>query len=287
MLVKQLGPKSPNGADKPPQGMTLDDYRHGPVRMMPVHKPADKFLPLGERSAKPAFMPLHGQGSASIQVAAAKRTAPVVDKEQFLRDLLPEAEAAAKELGVDPKMLLSQAALETGWGRHTVRGADGSDSHNLFGIKAGKDWEGQRVATTTLEYVQGVPVRKTDYFRAYDSYKDCFHDYVAFLRDNPRYAQAIEQGDDPHAFFAGLQRAGYATDPRYANKVLAIYRQLEDYDVGATNVAAATAPATTTTTEAPVVAAAAPAEPDPAQQAPVADSSTAEPAPSESGEENA
>lgn len=280
MLVKQLGHQAGKTDNAPRQGMGLDAYRHGAVRAMPVHKPAAGAMALGMRpgAAKPAFVPL--QRTAPTHAAPARRIPPVVDKQEFLREMLPEAQAAAKELGVDPKLLLSQAALETGWGRHTVRRGDGSDSYNLFGIKARNGWEGRRVATTTLEYIQGVPVRKTDYFRAYDSYKDCFHDYVGFLRDNPRYAQAISQADDPQRFVAALQNAGYASDPRYASKVMAIYRQWGDFDVETSNIAAA-APATETP-----AAASPPAGPDPAQ-APVADSSPSEPAPSGSGEEDA
>lgn len=259
LLVKQLGHQAAKAGDKPPQGMGLDDYRHGAVRMMPLHGAAAGSHPI-ERPVKPAYMPLQGTASAHV---AARRTPPVVDKQEFLRELLPEAEAAAKELGVDPKLLLSQAALETGWGRHTVRRGDGGDSYNLFGIKAGSGWQGRRVATTTLEYIQGVPVRKTDYFRAYDSYKDSFHDYVGFLRDNPRYAQAISRADDPQGFVSALQKAGYATDPRYASKVMAIYRRWSDFEVETSNIVAS-----------------------PATPTPVADSSQIESASSESGEES-
>jgi flagellar protein FlgJ len=140
----------------------------------------------------------------------------------FIASLWPDAVRAGRELGVSPRVLIAQAALETGWGRHIPRNADGSTSHNLFGIKAGSHWEGARVPTTTLEYSAGALRRERADFRSYGSYEQSFRDYVGFLRDNPRYAGALAQGDNPRAFASALQRAGYATDPNYASKIGAI-----------------------------------------------------------------
>lgn len=143
--------------------------------------------------------------------------------EEFVSTLWPHAQQAAAELGVDPKMLLAQAALESGWGKSMSRTASGQVSHNLFGIKADRSWGGTSIASTTLEYENGVVQKAQAAFRSYDSYADSFRDYVQFLRGNPRYAEALRHANDPERFIAGLQKAGYATDPAYARKVLSIY----------------------------------------------------------------
>ena len=139
--------------------------------------------------------------------------------EEFVRDIWPAARRAADELGADPRALVAQAALETGWGRHVIRRSDGEGANNLFGIKASAGWEGERVRVPTLEYRDGIPRREMAEFRAYDTLEESFRDYLAFLRNNPRYADALEVSDDPVAFTDALQQAGYATDPQYARKI--------------------------------------------------------------------
>ena len=136
-----------------------------------------------------------------------------------MRTLWPHASEAAARLGLPPEALLAQAALETGWGRHVIRRADGGSSHNLFGIKADGRWQGERASTQTLEYVDGVAVRVRDHFRAYASHADSFNDYVDFLQRNPRYRDALQRTGDAAAYFSALQAAGYATDPAYATKI--------------------------------------------------------------------
>jgi peptidoglycan hydrolase FlgJ len=143
-------------------------------------------------------------------------------KEDFLRQLRPHAERAARELGVDPNALLAQAALETGWGRSVPCNAQGGCSFNLFGIKAGSQWSGATVNVPTLEFEAGIPVRKVERFRAYDSPADSFRDYAALIRDSSRYANARGAGDDVEAFATALQQGGYATDPHYAQKIAAV-----------------------------------------------------------------
>jgi flagellar protein FlgJ len=138
--------------------------------------------------------------------------------EAFTRTLWPHAEHAARALGTDPKALVAQAALETGWGRSVIRHPDGRSSFNVFGIKATPDWQGERVRVATLEYENGVAVRRHAEFRAYGSQAEAFADYVKLLRNNPRYADALGV-TDPAAFAQALQRAGYATDPAYAEKL--------------------------------------------------------------------
>lgn len=146
------------------------------------------------------------------------------DAEQFVRDLMPQARAAAERLGVDPKLLLAQAALETGWGRSLPRRADGSSSNNLFGIKAGGSWHGQSVAQWTLENVGGTVTRQREQFRAYSTAADSFADYAALIGESPRYARALEAGERPEHYVREVAAGGYATDPDYADKWLSMYR---------------------------------------------------------------
>jgi len=147
---------------------------------------------------------------------------PFSSPEDFVRRLLPVAKPTAEELGVDPRVLVAQAALETGWGKAVIHRSDGSSSHNLFGIKADSRWSGDTVRANTLEYEDGVMQRRREPFRAYDSFTDSFGDYLSFLHENPRYREVLEKTDDPRDFLEALQRAGYATDPKYAEKILGI-----------------------------------------------------------------
>ncbi|MCG9677902.1 flagellar assembly peptidoglycan hydrolase FlgJ [Vibrio sp. Isolate23] len=147
--------------------------------------------------------------------------------EAFVASMKPYAEKAARALGVDSSLLLAQAALETGWGQKVVSNSRGS-SNNLFNIKADKSWAGDKVATQTLEYHQGVPVKENAAFRSYTSFEDSFNDYVRFLNDNPRYTMALRHEGSNEQFIRGIHQAGYATDPQYANKVLRVKAQIDE-----------------------------------------------------------
>lgn len=144
-------------------------------------------------------------------------------KQAFVEQLLPLAQKAAAELGVEPKVLIAQAALETGWGRSVIKNRDGSSSYNLFNIKAGSAWDGRQARVSTLEFEGGIPTKVMSGFRAYDSYADSFNDYVKFIKEKPRYADAVKQVSNPERYMRELQQAGYATDPHYAGKVMNIY----------------------------------------------------------------
>lgn len=141
----------------------------------------------------------------------------------FLQRHGAAAEAVAEESGIPARFMLAQAAHETGWGRRTIRGADGSESNNLFGIKAGPGWTGPTMTTTTTEVVNGQPQKVQARFRAYASAEDSLRDYARLIGNSPRYSgvmQAAQAGaGDASAFARGLQRAGYATDPQYAAKL--------------------------------------------------------------------
>ncbi|EJO2019915.1 flagellar assembly peptidoglycan hydrolase FlgJ [Vibrio vulnificus] len=147
--------------------------------------------------------------------------------ELFITLMKPYAERAAKSLGVEPSLLLAQAALETGWGQKVVKNARGS-SNNLFNIKADRSWAGDKVTTQTLEFHDNTPVKETAAFRSYDSFADSFNDYVAFLNNNPRYQTALQHNGDSESFIRGIHRAGYATDPEYADKVLKVQQRIDN-----------------------------------------------------------
>lgn len=146
--------------------------------------------------------------------------------ESFVASMKPYAEKAARALGVDSSLLLAQAALETGWGQKVLNNSRGS-SNNLFNIKADRSWNGDKVATQTLEYHQGVPVKESAAFRSYANYEESFNDYVRFLNKNPRYTTALRHGGNDEQFIRGIHQAGYATDPAYADKVLSVKARID------------------------------------------------------------
>lgn len=187
------------------------------------------------RAAIPAARPRPAENAAAptAEIAAAPVVSPGVPAGAPVRADVPErvagfvgkvwkdAVAAGRGLGVPPQFVVAQAALETGWGRAELRRADGSPSYNLFNIKAGASWKGDTVELPVTEYANGRAYTENARFRAYGSYAEAFRDYVALLRDNPRYADALGQRD-ASAFADGLVRGGYATDPHYADKLVRI-----------------------------------------------------------------
>jgi flagellar protein FlgJ len=162
-----------------------------------------------------------------VAATPARSGAAPAHVETFVQRLLPHAQAASAATGIPARFMLGQAALESGWGKAEIRGADGQNSHNLFGIKAGASWKGKTVDIVTTEYVNGKPQKQVDTFRAYDSYADSFRDYANLLRNNARYQNVLAQGHDAAGFAQGLQQAGYATDPKYAQKLMSVIRLFE------------------------------------------------------------
>lgn len=142
--------------------------------------------------------------------------------EEFVESLLPIAQEVAKDIGLDPKAMVAQAAVETGWGQYMIHSGDGKNSHNLFGVKASRGWQGEKHYVDTLEF-QGATAQKTKAaFRGYDSFDDAMHDYVEFLKSSPRYTSALQNTSNPEQYFSELQQAGYATDPAYKDKVMSV-----------------------------------------------------------------
>jgi flagellar protein FlgJ len=195
LLIRQLGPETTSAAARVPVSMP-----QRMVRAAPTAAPAASTPPSNSPDA---------YGSP----------------EDFIQALKPAAERAAQVLSLAPQVLLAQAALETGWGKSVIRGGDGRSSHNLFGIKADSQWAGETVTVSTLEFRDGIFTPERAVFRAYRSPGQSFEDYVTFLRNQPRYRDALAQSAHPKAFLEALQAAGYATDPHYATKVMTVLDQ--------------------------------------------------------------
>lgn len=140
---------------------------------------------------------------------------------EFVSRVWPHALEAAAQVGVPAHFLVAHAALETGWGRHEPRRADGSPSFNLFGVKAGRSWRGDVVEATTTEFSGGVASQTQERFRAYGSYAESFRDYAALIAGRPRFSSVLGASDGTD-FARKLQQAGYATDPMYADKLARI-----------------------------------------------------------------
>lgn len=152
-----------------------------------------------------------------------RETTSFKTSEQFINTMLPYAESAAEELGVDPKVLVAQSALETGWGNSVGKLTNGKSSYNLFNIKAGSGYNGNQYTKQTIEYSDGVAKLEKASFRAYNSYQESFDDYVNLIKNNPRYQDALNVASDSKQYIEGIQQAGYATDPQYAEKVQRVF----------------------------------------------------------------
>ena len=143
-------------------------------------------------------------------------------QQDFVNRMLPFAKQAGQASGVPPQLMLGQAALESGWGKREIRMADGGNSFNLFGIKANAGWNGKVAEVMTTEYRNGVAYKQVEKFRAYSSYAEAFQDYAALISNNPRYADVLQQGNDVAGMAQAIQKAGDATDPKYADKLVSI-----------------------------------------------------------------
>lgn len=229
MLYKQLRGQF-NLSDQEASGEPMPlEARRVPTRPAPVV--AESGLSQSENAVMATNKTENSSNNAKpdVEPAPALFSSP----SQFVEQLLPMAEKAAKVLGVNPLVLVAQAALETGWGQHMVRSRDGVQSNNLFNIKADSRWQGQKVGTDTLEYRGGVPVKERANFRGYASLQESVQDFVHFLQNNGRYQQALTVAHDEHQFVQALQDAGYATDPQYSQKVLRVFEQLQRSSPGA------------------------------------------------------
>ncbi len=201
MLISQLGgqeAKDPQAAGQDDTSTKLDFDR------LRLRRPVSNV-------AIEAFAPLAGTSQETIK--------GFESPQDFVDKLMPLAEKYAAELGVEPKVLLAQSALETGWGKHVIRYTNDVPTHNLFNIKADSRWDGAKAVVSTLEYEQGKPERQHAAFRSYPTFEASFKDYVDFIKSGQRYQTALESAADSEAYVNALHQAGYATDPQYANKI--------------------------------------------------------------------
>ncbi|TMN93874.1 flagellar assembly peptidoglycan hydrolase FlgJ [Pseudoalteromonas phenolica] len=200
LIVKQL---SPNVDGYKPSTVLRNDAQ------LPMQKPSSE--------SQPEFIRRQPE---PVQKAEKSVEQPYFDSpESFISSMWEHAKTAAQKIGLNPAVMIAQAALETGWGKHVIPKQDGGSSFNLFNIKADRSWQGEHAKKMTLEFEQGLPVKKQANFRAYDSIKESINDYVDFLQSNPRYSKALNNVDKPEQYLDDLQKAGYATDPNYAQKI--------------------------------------------------------------------
>jgi peptidoglycan hydrolase FlgJ len=235
MLQRQMEPASAERQQTAAnEGKNLPVYRMNPQQMFssPITR-EEEYLPINPALQVHQLMSALTADSttklteprpqnASLQIEAIEPFYGWDQKKAFVQDLWPHAEQAASKLGVSTEVLVAQAALETGWGQHSMKKPDGSIAFNLFGIKAGADWPGQQVSQSTLEYRNGTMQREQASFRAYDSVSEAMQDYVDFVQSSPRYQQALDHQGSDSRYVRGLQQGGYATDPNYADKIINI-----------------------------------------------------------------
>ncbi|KVU60324.1 flagellar assembly peptidoglycan hydrolase FlgJ [Burkholderia cepacia] len=167
-----------------------------------------------------------GYSAGSALTPPLKGASGVQDADAFVDRLAGPAQAASASTGIPARFIVGQAALESGWGKREIRASDGSTSYNVFGIKATKGWTGRTVSALTTEYVNGTPRRVVAKFRAYDSYEHAMTDYATLLKNNPRYSGVLSASRSVEGFAHGMQKAGYATDPNYAKKLISIMQQI-------------------------------------------------------------
>lgn len=202
---------------------TLDPSKGMPAAMQPTATQLVPFtIQINHPAQKEKDAPKQQPPIVPIKQAAAE-IIPFNTQEEFVKKLWPAAKVAANMIGANPGVLLAQAALETNWGKKIISDLKSGSSHNLFNIKASSDWRDKTIAMETLEQKDGVLMKEKANFRHYNSYIDSFMDYVSFLKQNTRYAGALNQVDNPKQFTSALQEAGYATDSHYADKIWQIF----------------------------------------------------------------
>ena len=222
MLVQQLQRAGVGGADTTGAAASRPDASApAAAHVLPAAAARTTGSAAARATAASAAPGTHGRDAAGTTVCPSS-----AQQAEFARTLWPEAQQAARQLGVNPVTLLAQAALETNWGRSVPQDTGGTTSNNLFGIKATPAWSGAAASSSTEEYSGGVASTVTAQFRSYTSAGQCFQDYVDMLKTNPRYAAALGTGNDVRAFGSALQQGGYATDPAYASKLTAVANTL-------------------------------------------------------------
>ncbi|ENN7014075.1 flagellar assembly peptidoglycan hydrolase FlgJ [Enterobacter ludwigii] len=195
------------------------------VRQLGGESDAPVVAPPGRDVLRPGLSSAPATGPLRLP-APVSFSKPVEGAHPFISRLLRPAQAAAQQSGLHPHLILAQAALESGWGKREIPAADGSPSHNLFGVKATGDWRGKTTEITTTEYINGVKQKVKAAFRVYDSYEHALSDYAKLLTKKPRY-RGVVQSDSAEQGAKALQAGGYATDPAYAKKLITIIQKVK------------------------------------------------------------
>ena len=225
-------------------GVARDNGISDPNLILPGQVIDVSSLDAAPEAARPATVAPYGRGqspsqaAASVAPAAGPTTAAspvakaqavgvlpanaVANASAFLVRHAEAAQRVQAASGIPATYMLSQAALETGWGRQEIRSPEGRNSFNLFGIRAGGNWQGPTVQVWTTEHINGSTQRMVGEFRAYSSYEESFADYARLIGQQPRYAQVMQNLGDPNAFASAMQRSGYATGPRYASALASV-----------------------------------------------------------------
>jgi flagellar protein FlgJ len=138
----------------------------------------------------------------------------------FIAAIAPAARASMGKSHIPASLVIAQGALESSWGRSALA----VDALNLFGVKADPSWKGDTIQMPTREFTNGRWVTVAAKWRKYPDWLACIDDHAAFLLYNQRYHPAFEHCDDAEAFTRAIAKAGYATDPTYADKIISIIR---------------------------------------------------------------
>lgn len=182
---------------------------------LPATEPSAKITPTNAES--PSSLPASSDKQSKQEMSSSLTTV-----DEFVKSIWPQAKQAASLIGLDPKILMAQAALETGWGKFVTKDADGTSSNNLFNIKSGGS-ELDSVNVKTTEYIADTPIKVNASFRKYSSIEHSFNDYISLIKDSDRYQNALASVRNPELYVNELHKAGYATDPDYGAKILSIY----------------------------------------------------------------
>ncbi|CAN7308688.1 flagellar assembly peptidoglycan hydrolase FlgJ [Caballeronia sp. LjRoot29] len=233
MMLKQLMRNAGGGSSSAGAGGQMDgagasgDSSANAGNMAAMNAMAKAYANAAGSSTAASKASLSGNGYSADSALTPPARGVGTDKvAAFVDRLAAPAQAASSATGIPARFIIGQAALESGWGKREIKNSDGTSSHNVFGIKATSDWSGKTTNAVTTEYVNGKPQKVVEKFRAYDSYEDALTDYASVLKSNPRYAPVVEASRDAAGFAHGMQKAGYATDPQYAKKLISIMRHI-------------------------------------------------------------
>ena len=220
LIVEQL---SPGAGNITAASMLRND---GQLARAQANPQASQFIDSADKQAQKQAQ--HSSQFAATEQANKTQNQPeaveFANKQDFVDKLTPYATLAASKLGISPIAMIGQAALETGWGQKMMQKLDGSNALNFFGIKADNRWDGDKTTVNTLEYRNGVAQQEKANFRAYSNIAESMQDYADFILNSPRYQQAVEAADSAKNYFSELQKAGYATDPNYADKIMSVLK---------------------------------------------------------------